>query len=279
MIKLQTLVNESWQFFLVFLIISVVLVITQRQQIYYPRVYNTADKKIIKFTQPIHYNIGNDKQTAYLYPAKKEPENVWILVGGNASLALQWLYLLQHIDLPNTSFLLVDYPGYGLNQGYPNEKDNTTAIKEAYLAMTKELKISPNIFLLGHSLGSAVAVNAARQIKPKALVLLSPFTSIYDMAKRSITTPWAWLLKDFIWDKYESDKKLSKLAKTNPEMQVYILHGNKDNIVPVSMGRILANKNKGWVKYKELNGIGHQVPFDAQQAVIKLITTITENSK
>ena len=99
------------------------------------------------------------------------------------------------------------------------------------------------------------------------------------MAKRSITTPWAWLLKDFIWDKYESDKKLSKLAKTNPKMQVYILHGNKDNIVPVSMGRILANKNKGWVKYKELNGIGHQVPFDAQQAVIKLITTITENSK
>ncbi len=277
MSKLMSFLYEVWQILLVFIIISVLLVITQRMQIYHPRSYNQADKKLIPYTNKIPYEVAGLKQTAFLFPPNRAAKKVWILLGGNASLALQWLLLLQHMDLTDTSFLLVDYPGYGLNKGYPSEPNNTLAVTQAYKALKKQLSTDPKLFLMGHSLGAAVAINAAQLLHPNALVLLSPFTSIYAMAKRSLSPPWAWLLKEFIWDTYQSKQHLTALATNHPSMQVYILHGNDDTIVPARMGKELADINTNW-HYQQLANKQHQLPFEAKQTIIELIKTVENNN-
>ena len=277
MAKLMGFLYEVWQIILVFIIISIILVLTQRQQLYHPRSYNAADKKLIPYTKKINYSVAGSQQTAYLYPPSENPKKIWVLLGGNAAIALQWLRLLQHIKLADTSFLLVDYPGYGQNQGYPSERNNTQAVIAAYQALQEHIKTKPELFLMGHSLGSAIAIDAASTLQPKVLVLLSPFTSIYDMAKRSLSPPWAWLLKGFIWDTYLSEQKLTKLSKTNPNMKVYILHGTNDTIVPASMGRKLAKAHPK-SHYQELPKTGHQLPFEAENKVKDIIINTSSSS-
>ncbi len=96
-----------------------------------------------------------------------------------------------------------------------------------------------NIIVYGESLGTAVAIDLAKDHKFAGVILESPFTSMLKLSRKYY--PWAptgLLLKD----KYETDKKINKVFSP-----ILILHGRKDNIVPFEMGESLfkqANKPK-----------------------------------
>ena len=96
-----------------------------------------------------------------------------------------------------------------------------------------------NIIVYGESLGTAVAIDLAKDHKFAGVILESPFTSMLKLSRKYY--PWiptGLLLKD----KYETDKKISKVFSP-----ILILHGRKDNIVPFEMGEALfkqANKPK-----------------------------------
>lgn len=268
--KLQ-LLQELWPFFLAFVFLSVILVTTQRQYIYHPRSYSPAEYEQSKFTNIIKYTMGNHQQQAFFYSPLPSPKNILIICGGNASLALDWLYFVKHLPEKHLGVLLIDYPGYGNNKGYPSQKHNKDSVIHAYNALKSQLGYAPNLHLLGHSLGSAVATDAATSLVPKSLILLSPFTSIYAMAKRVISPPWAWLLQSFLWDRYNTEQTLDELASTMPSLDVYILHGDKDSVVPVSMGRALYNKHKDWIKYTEIADVDHQLPYESSKEVYNII--------
>ena len=50
-------------------------------------------------------------------PGNDSVQRVWVLFGGNAGLALDWLGLLTQVNSPGVGFLLIDYPGYGACEG------------------------------------------------------------------------------------------------------------------------------------------------------------------
>ena len=88
-----------------------------------------------------------------------------------------------------------------------------------------------DIIVYGESLGTAVAIDLAKDHKFAGVILESPFTSMIKLSGKYY--PWAptrLLLKD----KYETDKKIKKVFSP-----ILILHGRKDNIVPFEMGEQL----------------------------------------
>ena len=81
-------------------------------------------------------------------------------------------------------FLAVEYPGYGLAaSGVPHEATLYRAAARALDHLATNLGGSAaNTVLVGQSLGAAVALEMAVRGYGSGLVLISPFTSIKDMA-------------------------------------------------------------------------------------------------
>eukprot|EP00928_Gymnodinium_smaydae_P063968 TRINITY_DN47418_c0_g1_i2.p2 TRINITY_DN47418_c0_g1~~TRINITY_DN47418_c0_g1_i2.p2 ORF type:complete len:279 (-),score=57.64 TRINITY_DN47418_c0_g1_i2:20-856(-) len=111
-------------------------------------------------------------------------------------LALDWLPFLTRVlavetrfdSSPTIAFLLVDYPGYGGNEGRQSERAFLEASCEALrVALSHwEEGSKPAVHMLGHSLGAAAAAqlacNPGSDIQPGRLIMSASFTSIPDMA-------------------------------------------------------------------------------------------------
>jgi len=128
--------------------------------------------------------------------------------------------------------LIFDYPGYGRSTGKPNEAGCYAAADAAYDWLLHEQHVAPEtIVLYGGSLGGAVAIELATRRPYRALILVSTFTSIPDMA----TQLYPWLpARRFIRNRFES---LDKIGRTRGH--VFLAHGTADRFIPFSMGERL----------------------------------------
>jgi hypothetical protein len=163
---------------------------------------------------------------------------------GNAEAAAQNLPLAESLHARGLGVFLAEYRGYGGLAGSPSEK-GLYADGDAALAELDRLGVMPSrAILVGRSLGSGVAVELATRHAFAAVVLISAYTSIVDMG-RTIAGHLAPLV---IRDRFDS---LSKIVRvTSP---VVLLHGTRDDVVPVEMGRRLAAARPGarWVEVPE----------------------------
>lgn len=164
-----------------------------------------------------------------LVPAADPAAPVAVYFHGNAESAAQNLPFAAEMARRGLGVFLAEYRGYAGLPGSPTEDglyaDGEAAV-DAVLATG-----APEVLLIGRSLGSGVATEMALRRRCALLVLISPYTSIVDMGKQ-IAGPAANLL---VPDRYDN---LSKLPRV--QAPVVILHGARDEVVPVTMGRALA---------------------------------------
>src|SRR5215207_7641688 len=106
------------------LLVVLLLVSCQDRLIYFPRPYGKASLWDLEQRkgQQIEYATSQGKQVAFYLPPRAEglkaPAYVWIVCGGNGSLALDYSGEPMHWDA-RFGYLFVDYPGYGLCAGKP----------------------------------------------------------------------------------------------------------------------------------------------------------------
>lgn len=253
----------------------------QRKLIYFPRCYSAKCGDQFPKKIPLSYRTNEGKQTAYYIPAennKKTPDSVWVLFGGNASLAMScWTNLVNTYKKTDTAFLLVDYPGYGYNAGNPSKHGNSTAATAAYEAMLAHLKIPKKpkqpmkINVLGYSLGSGVAVDFALHKPVQKLLLLSPFTSMRAMVRKVIPLGLGWVLQFFLLDAYDVKSGLKKLFQSSKRLDVNIMHGDKDKLIPLKMSRELKETYRRYVKLKVIPDADHNSVCDHTNDIISLM--------
>ena len=129
-----------------------------------------------------------------------------------------------------------------------SERDELFALRHEWDAALAELgrrgAPAARVILVGRSLGSGVAVELATRYRVAAVVLVSAYTSIVDMG-RTVAGPLASLV---IRDRFDSLSKIARVASP-----VVLLHGTRDDVVPVEMGRRLAVARPGarWVEVPE----------------------------
>jgi pimeloyl-ACP methyl ester carboxylesterase len=151
----------------------------------------------IEFNVPRYCSADTVQAAFLLEPEKQDVTELWVAFGGNAMLALDWLpfceNLLQRLDKGRRpdcgiAFLLIDYPGYGVNPGATTPLSVGKASQSAIrAALARFKKSSPSVNILGHSLGASAAVQLAVHLAddgstPGRLLLSAPFVSIPDMA-------------------------------------------------------------------------------------------------
>ncbi|MGB3263960.1 MAG: alpha/beta fold hydrolase [Microcoleus sp.] len=134
------------------------------------------------------------------------------------------------------SVLLIDYRGYGRSQGsFPSETRIYEDAETAYNYLVKQRQLSPSeIFLYGHSMGGAVAVElAVRHPEAAGLIVQSSFTSMLNMVERySIMRLFPTRL--LLTQKFDSLNKVKLL-----QIPVLFVHGTADPLIPAAMSKKL----------------------------------------
>jgi fermentation-respiration switch protein FrsA (DUF1100 family) len=170
---------------------------------------------------------------------------------------------------------MMTYRGYGGSTGSPTETANVADARLAYGALVLDGIEPISIVLYGESLGSGVAVRIATERPVGGVILDAPYTSIVDVAAAAYPFLPVRLL---LADRYETTKYIAQVRAP-----LLILHGERDAVIPVRMGRELfqlANEPKKLVTFS--NG-GHSDLYvngnDALQAmrdwIAELKRTIT----
>lgn len=207
---------------------------------------------------------GKSEQTAFLVrPVAQDVTALWVICGGNAMLATEWLIYLDRIlqtkadptrgqPFLGAAFLLIDYPGYGWNGGRPSPAAILAASRQALHAAVASLGAAspPKVHLLGHSLGSAAVTQLAAQcvkegVAPGRLLLSAPFLNVPQMAERILggLLPEALfplfppLLNLLVPHRWDTAATLPAVARAG--WRVGIVHGALDALVPTSMGKEL----------------------------------------
>jgi fermentation-respiration switch protein FrsA (DUF1100 family) len=235
----------------------------QRKLIYFPSPYGPGyETGWPGGTVALEYDTPQGKQTAFYVPPRaggeQLPDQIWMTFSGNASLALYWLDLVESYPDEKAGFLLFDYPGYGLCEGKPSRNSIRESADAAYAELARHFGASENalecrLCLLGHSLGAAAALDFGAARAPARIVMISPFTNLLAMARRSVGWPLCYVLRD----RYDNAARLDEISVSGPPPAVTIIHGGADQIVPVKMGRELAGMFPGWIVYCEIEGGDH----------------------
>ena len=97
--------------------------------------------------------------------------------------------------------------------------------------------LDPRLCTIGHSLGSAVALDFAARHRIQRVVAISPFTTLREEAACII----GGLLSHLLIESYDRSS-ITEIRKRNPEAKIAIFHGTNDKVIPVRMGRELARE-------------------------------------
>src|SRR5205807_6946585 len=199
--------------------------------VYHPRPYDES----YAYALPtggveINYTVSGAKYSAfYLARGKSPPNRLWLAFCGNGSLALDWTTILRDHPWNGDAFLLIDYPGYGKNSGYATIASTRASADAALKALAERLRTDQDhlaLCTIGHSLGSAVALDFAAHHRVQAIVLIAPFTTLREEAATMVGRWIAGLLIE----SYDNRSNLREIARWNPMPHVTIFHGTEDEV-------------------------------------------------
>ena len=183
----------------------------------------------------------------------KAPRANLIYFHGNAGNISGRLNSLRRWHELGVSVLIVDYPGYGQSSGEPSESGSYEAARAAWRHLVHDRNIrQDDIILFGRSLGGGVAIQLATEVRPKALIVESTFTSVPDIAASQF---WFLPIRQLSKIKFNSLQKVKHI-----QSPILIVHSPDDEIIPFQHGRTLfehANQPKDFLETKGGHNDGH----------------------
>jgi fermentation-respiration switch protein FrsA (DUF1100 family) len=155
---------------------------------------------------------------------------------GNSDSLAHHLFFVSWLPAHGFNVFMYDYRGYGKSQGKPTRKGLVEDAQAALrTAAARPEPAAKRIISLAHSLGCAKSVAAIALDPPpnlKGVVLVGGFSSYKQIAK-----VWGGQVgANLTSDELSPVKLIGKIAP----VPVLVVHGELDEIVPISEGRALA---------------------------------------
>jgi pimeloyl-ACP methyl ester carboxylesterase len=145
--------------------------------------------------------------------------------------------------------LLFDYRGYGRSTGRPDEQGTYRDAVAARQTLLRQPECdSARVIYLGESLGGAIALALAVQAPPMGLILQSTFTSLRAVARHHYPV----IPSAVVPDAYPSIRRIARVRAP-----LLSLHGDRDEVVPLSEGRALFEAAPEPKRMHVFEGLGH----------------------
>ncbi len=245
-----------------------------------------GQEKLIYFPQPGPYDhpaevhrmdyAAADGQPllAYVVGDPATARGVLLCFHGNADLAVQQLDWAREVNRrTGYAVVLAEYRGYMGLGGQPTYTGIRLDAEAAYETVRARFgAASSRIAFFGYSLGSAVAAELALEHEPRALLLKAPFTSAREMAPRVISPPLALAFRLISRVHYDTRAAVAAI-----EAPVWVVHGTRDGVIAVEMGRAVfaAAKRKGELlivdnaQHNDLAGLGGAAYWEWMERALK----------
>lgn len=186
-----------------------------------------GDARLLRIPSP-------EGEVPALYAPAPEGAPTLVHFHGNGEELADGALLASRFRRAGLGTFFVEYPGYGMAAGSASERSIYVAAEAALQHLQGELGVPRHrVVLEGQSLGSGVATEMAARGHGARMVLLSPYTSIVDMAARFAPFLPA---RVYVRDRFDSASKAPGIR-----IPVLVIHGTRDTLIPVEQGRRLAS--------------------------------------
>ncbi len=205
-----------------------------------------------RFGRPVTLSLPDEDVLYLLIDDQIDPAQAKGLVfyfHGNAELVEDLDYVLPFFRREAWITVLVEFPGFGHHPGRPGEKAFFKTALDAYDHVTEKMFPGLPVIAAAWSLGTPVAIYLAAKRPVTQLVLLSAMTSMVEVAQGLFPmTP----------DLYFEDARFeTREYWPLVKCPVTLIHGDEDELVPVQMGRQLAEYWGEQARLVEISEGGH----------------------
>jgi uncharacterized protein len=177
---------------------------------------------------------------------KQKSQGIILYFHGNAGSLASWGYIADEFLPLGWDVFVTDYRSYGKSEGTPDEVKLHSDAAELYEYLKKRFP-DQEILPYGRSIGTGIAAKLAKDMNTPRLILETPYTSFPDLARVYYS-----FLPTFIMG-YRLNT-LEYVREFNGH--TLVLHGDRDEIIPVTMGRKFTDVNYR-VHYVEIPGGQH----------------------
>ena len=155
--------------------------------------------------------------------------------------------LLTALAARGLGVLAYDYRGYGRSEGSPSEAGVYRDAAAAFDALVARGVTPATIVCFGESLGGAVSIEVATRRRCGAVVAVSTFTRLADVARRHYGP-----LGRLAGDRFDS---LDRIARV--QAPILLAHGDRDEIVPFELGERLFAAARAPKRFLPVGGADH----------------------
>jgi len=235
----------------VYVFIVIVVYFNQRSLQYFPARMSPGkpeDNNVPEMREVFVETEDGLKLLAWFAPPQDKNGKIVVYYHGNAGHIGYRAGKARHFIEAGYGILLLEYRGFARNPGRPSEEGFYKDGRAALRWLEREGYSPAQYVLYGESIGSGVAVEMARAIQPRYLILEAPFTSAADVAKRAyFFLPVDLLMKD----RYDNIDKIKNITSS-----LLIVHGDEDEVIHQSQGRSLYEAANHPKEFVSING-GH----------------------
>jgi fermentation-respiration switch protein FrsA (DUF1100 family) len=236
---------------LVFLLVGylgllALLYVAQRALMYFPERTRTPPSAAgLSEAEELVLDTADGERVIVWHLAPRGDGNVVLYFHGNGGALRYRVDRFRALTADGTGLVALSYRGYGGSTGSPTETGLLNDAATAY-AFAAARYPPARIAVWGESLGSGVAVALAAEHPVGRVVLEAPYSSAADIGAAAY--PFA-PVRPLMKDQFRSDLRIEKV--TAP---VLILHGERDNVVPIAFGEqlyALIKAPKRFVRFRD----------------------------
>lgn len=220
----------------------------------------------------------------YFHTRKEKAKAIIVYFHGNAeNISSHYLNLVWTLEKGYDLFTF-DYRGYGRSSDTQATPENT--LEDGIRAVRWVHKKNPDlpIILIGQSLGGAIALRTAIELKneiPFQLIIAdSTFISYkkagqYVLSKTWITWPFQWLSYLVLSDEYAPRERISEISP----IPLLIIHGTNDQVISFELGEEIFLKASEPKEFWRIKNGSHIDVFSRIEYQKKIMEKINATAK
>lgn len=236
-----------------YVLLVALAVVFQRKLIYFPMpLYGPTPENFgVPYEEVFFTNASSLRLHGWWIAPPQKGAPVVLYCHGNAANLSSLAEVAYLFHFLGAGVFLWDYRCYGKSEKGPLSQSGLLEDAEAALAALRARTAGKSpLYFWGHSLGSAVVALLAERFEPDVLVLEGTFPSLPELARR--VYPWLFVPEKLFKDPWRVEESV-----TRRKCPLWVVHGEKDEIVPLALGRKVFEKAAPPKKMLVLEGMGH----------------------
>lgn len=158
-----------------------------------------------------------------LHLKRPQPKGVVFFLHGNAGSLADWFVNLEIYRDANFDLFMFDYRGFGDSTGHIRSEAQLHGDVDLAWQQIEQRYRGLRVVVYGRSLGTALAAQLAARIRPDLTILVSPYCSLRELARRHYPFLPSFLLR------YPLDTMQDIGRVDGP---ILLVHGERDALIP-----------------------------------------------